>query len=78
MLAFFPRDRPEARAFFGRWLVAYCFCCKWAMREEGKSPKDLDGWLKPEELETLVGQRYGRWSDLHRVQVVANARGVGL
>lgn len=54
VLAVFPRDRPEARAMLGRWLVAYTFACKWALREEGRQRADLEGWLEPRELDGLV------------------------
>ncbi|KAI8474062.1 MAG: Bestrophin, RFP-TM, chloride channel-domain-containing protein [Monoraphidium minutum] len=53
VLAVFPRERPEARAMVGRWLVAYIFTCKWALREEGRLRSDLEGWLEPRELDTL-------------------------
>jgi hypothetical protein len=38
----------------GRWLVAYTFACKWALREEGRQRADLEGWLEPRELDGLV------------------------
>jgi hypothetical protein len=55
VLAVFPRDSPEARASMGKWLVAYCYAAKWALREEGRRRADLEGWLTPRELDTLVG-----------------------
>jgi len=54
VLAVFPRDRPESRALMARWLVAYCFASKWALREEGRNRGDLEGYLTPKELDTLV------------------------
>ncbi|KIY97796.1 hypothetical protein MNEG_10166 [Monoraphidium neglectum] len=57
VLAVFPRDRPEARAMLGRWLVAYTFACKWALREEGRQRADLEGWLEPRELDGLMAAR---------------------
>ena len=37
-----------------RWLVAYCYASKWALREEGRVADDLKGWLPPHELRELV------------------------
>jgi hypothetical protein len=34
--------------------VAYAFCAKWALREEGRRPADLERWLTPRELAALV------------------------
>jgi hypothetical protein len=61
VLAVFPRDRPAARAAVGRWLVAYCYAAKWALREEGPQRADLEGWLPPRELNALVGGGCLEW-----------------
>ena len=55
----FPRERPEARAMVGRWLVAFIFTAKWALREEGRLRSDVEGWLEKHEADDLVSGRLG-------------------
>ncbi|GBF91181.1 hypothetical protein Rsub_04850 [Raphidocelis subcapitata] len=57
VLAVFPRDRPSARAAVGRWLVAYCYAAKWALREEGRQRAELEGWMPPRELDALMASK---------------------
>jgi hypothetical protein len=51
-----------------RWLVAYCFASKWALREEGRRRADLEGWLAPRELDAMVRGGGGGGGFAGRVQ----------
>lgn len=57
VLAVFPPGAAAARDAVRRWLVAYCYASKWALREEGRRPAELLPWLSPDELRPLAAAR---------------------